>query len=51
MVMSTVVLGFGAMVLGFAEVSSVILYIGVAVWGFGFGGSATLFVTAGAEEG
>jgi predicted MFS family arabinose efflux permease len=46
-VTSTVVLGFGAMVLGFADVSPVVLYLGVAVWGFGFGGSATLFVTAG----
>jgi predicted MFS family arabinose efflux permease len=25
----------------------VILYLGVAIWGLGFGGSATLFVTAG----
>ncbi|MEV6636630.1 MFS transporter [Actinoplanes sp. NPDC051470] len=46
-IMSTVALGFGAIVLGFANVSPVILYLGVAVWGFGFGGSATLFVTAG----
>jgi predicted MFS family arabinose efflux permease len=46
-VMSTVVLGFAAMILGFADLNPVILYLGVAVWGFGFGGSATLFVTAG----
>ncbi|GAA3149596.1 putative MFS family arabinose efflux permease [Kribbella aluminosa] len=46
-VMSMVVLGGGAFVLGFAVLSPVIFYLGVAAWGFGFGGSATLFVTAG----
>ncbi|MFG1905630.1 MFS transporter [Kribbella sp. NPDC048928] len=46
-VLSTVVVGAGALVLGFAQVSPVLLYLGVAVWGLGFGGSATLFVTAG----
>lgn len=46
-VMSTVVLGASAFVLGFTLLNPVILYLGVAAWGFGFGGSATLFVTAG----
>jgi predicted MFS family arabinose efflux permease len=46
-VMSTVVLGASAFVLGFVLLNPVILYLGVAAWGFGFGGSATLFVTAG----
>lgn len=46
-VLSTVVVGTGALVLGFAQVSPVLLYLGVAIWGLGFGGSATLFVTAG----
>jgi predicted MFS family arabinose efflux permease len=43
-----VLLVFGfAVVLGVAFVSPTILYLGVAAWGLGFGGSATLFVTAG----
>ncbi|AGZ40987.1 MFS transporter [Actinoplanes friuliensis] len=46
-VVSTVVLGAAFLVLGFASLSPVLLYLGVAAWGFGFGGSATLFVTAG----
>ncbi|SDO90609.1 MFS transporter [Actinacidiphila guanduensis] len=46
-VMSAVVLGASAVVLGLAGLSPVVLYAGVAAWGFGFGGSATLFVTAG----
>jgi predicted MFS family arabinose efflux permease len=46
-VLSTVVVGAGALVLGFGQVNPVILYLGVAIWGLGFGGSATLFVTAG----
>ncbi|MDQ0771868.1 putative MFS family arabinose efflux permease [Streptomyces aurantiacus] len=46
-VMSTVVLGASALVLGFVQWNPVVLYLGVAAWGFGFGGSATLFVTAG----
>ncbi len=46
MLMSAFVLGSGALVLGFAQLNPVILYLGVAVWGFGFGGTATLFVTA-----
>lgn len=45
--MSTTVLGTGALILGFATFSPILLYVGVAVWGFGFGGSATLFITAG----
>ncbi|MFD8219227.1 MFS transporter [Streptomyces sp. NPDC059697] len=46
-IMSTAVLGASAFVLGFTLLNPVILYLGVAAWGFGFGGSATLFVTAG----
>ncbi|MEU5698053.1 MFS transporter [Streptomyces aurantiacus] len=46
-VMSTVVLGASAVVLGFVQWNPVVLYLGVTAWGFGFGGSATLFVTAG----
>jgi predicted MFS family arabinose efflux permease len=46
-IMSTVVVGTSALVLGFATLNPVILYLGVAAWGFGFGGTATLFVTAG----
>jgi predicted MFS family arabinose efflux permease len=46
-VLSTVVVGAGALVLGFGQVNPVILYLGVAIWGLGFGGSATLFVTSG----
>jgi predicted MFS family arabinose efflux permease len=45
-VMSMVLLGAGALVLGLATVTPVAVYLGVAAWGFGFGGSATLFVTA-----
>lgn len=45
-VMSTVAVGAAALVLGFAPLNPVILYLGAAIWGFGFGGSATLFVTA-----
>jgi predicted MFS family arabinose efflux permease len=46
-IMSVVVLGASALVLASARVNPVLLYLGVAAWGFGFGGSATLFVTAG----
>ncbi|MEU6405141.1 MFS transporter [Streptomyces sp. NPDC046985] len=45
-VASTLIVGASALVLGFVEVSPVILYLGAAAWGFGFGGSATLFLTA-----
>lgn len=43
---STLVLGASALVLGLAA-DPLVLYLAVATWGFGFGGSATLFVTAG----
>lgn len=46
-VLSTIAVGTGALVLGFSQLNPVLLYLGVAIWGFGFGGSATLFVTAG----
>jgi predicted MFS family arabinose efflux permease len=46
-VLSTITVCAGALVVGFGQLSPVILYLGVAIWGFGFGGSATLFVTAG----
>lgn len=42
----TLVVGAGVLVLGFAAVSPVLLYLGAAAWGLGFGGSATLFLTA-----
>jgi predicted MFS family arabinose efflux permease len=45
MLVSSCLLGVSAAVLGVAFVSPAIL--GVAAWGLGFGGSATLFVTAG----
>lgn len=44
---SAALVAASALVVGFAIWSPVILYLGVAAWGFGFGGSATLFVTAG----
>jgi predicted MFS family arabinose efflux permease len=47
MLVSSVLVGAGAILLGFAFVTPFLLFVGVAVWGFGFGGSATLFVTAG----
>lgn len=47
MIVSTTLLTGGTLALGFALLSPALLYLGVAVWGFGFGGSATLFVTAG----
>ena len=47
MLISSGLLGVSAAVLGIAFVSPAILYLGVAAWGLGFGGSATLFVTAG----
>ena len=43
---STLVLAASALVLGLAA-NPLVLYLAVAAWGFGFGGSATLFVTAG----
>lgn len=46
-IMSTVLFGASALLLAFVTASPVILYVGVAAWGFAFGGSATLFVTAG----
>jgi predicted MFS family arabinose efflux permease len=47
MVTSTVLFGASAFVLAFATASPVILYVGVVAWGFAFGGSATLLLTAG----
>jgi predicted MFS family arabinose efflux permease len=47
MLVSTCVLVASATVLGVAFLSPALLYLGVAAWGLGFGGSATLFVTAG----
>ena len=47
MLVSSCLLGASAAVLAVAFVSPVVLYLGVAAWGLGFGGSATLFVTAG----
>jgi predicted MFS family arabinose efflux permease len=47
MVASTVLLALSALVLGLATTSPGLLYTGVAGWGLGFGGAATLLVTAG----
>lgn len=47
MITSTLIVGASFLVLGLAVVNPVILYLGAATWGFGFGGSATLFLTAG----
>lgn len=47
MMTSTVLFGASALLLAFVTASPVIFYVGVAAWGFAFGGSATLFVTAG----
>jgi predicted MFS family arabinose efflux permease len=46
-VTSMVLVGAGALALGFALVSPVLIYIAAVVWGLGFGGGATLFITAG----
>jgi len=46
-IMSTVILGGSAAVLGLVWLNPLVLYLGVAAWGLGFGGSATLFLTAG----
>ena len=45
--LSTILVGSAALILGFVAITPVLLYVGVAVWGYGFGGAATLFVTAG----
>jgi predicted MFS family arabinose efflux permease len=45
-VMSAVTVAASALILSFATLSPVILYLGAAAWGLGFGGSATLFLTA-----
>jgi len=47
MLVSSWLLGTSAAILGVAFVSSAVFYMGVAAWGLGFGGCATLFVTAG----
>lgn len=47
MVTSAVLFAASALVLAFATSSPVLLYLGVAAWGLAFGGSATLFLTAG----
>jgi predicted MFS family arabinose efflux permease len=44
---SMVLVGAGSLALGFALLSPVLLYIAAIVWGLGFGGGATLFITAG----
>lgn len=46
-VASMVLVGAGALALGLASPSPVLIYIAAAVWGLGFGGGATLFITAG----
>ena len=47
MLVSSYLLGASATILEVAFANPAILYLGVAAWGLGFGGSATLFVTAG----
>jgi predicted MFS family arabinose efflux permease len=46
-VTSMVLVGAGALALGFAFLSPVLVYVAAIVWGLGFGGGATLFITAG----
>ncbi len=46
MLLSSGLLGAGAVVLGVTAGSPVVFVLGVVAWGLGFGGSATLFVTA-----
>lgn len=46
-VTSMVLVGAGSLALGFALASPVLVYIAAIVWGLGFGGGATLFITAG----
>lgn len=41
------VFGASFFILGFTTLNAALFYLGVVVWGFGFGGSATLFMTAG----
>lgn len=45
-VASILIVGASALVLRFASASPLILYAGVVAWGLGFGGSATLLLTA-----
>jgi predicted MFS family arabinose efflux permease len=47
MITSMVVLGASALIISVAEATPMAVYVGVAAWGLGFGGAATLFVTAG----
>ena len=46
-VTSMVLVGAGSLALGFSLLSPVLVYIAAVVWGLGFGGGATLFITAG----
>jgi predicted MFS family arabinose efflux permease len=45
-VVSAVAIGAGLLLLCLLGSLPVLLYVGVALWGFGFGGCATLFITA-----
>jgi predicted MFS family arabinose efflux permease len=47
MITSTIIVGASFVILGFAVTSPAALYLGAAAWGLGFGGSATLILTAG----
>jgi len=47
LLLSTTLVGAGAFLLATAASSAVLMYLAAGVWGFGFGGAATLFVTAG----
>jgi predicted MFS family arabinose efflux permease len=46
-VATMLVFGASFFTLGFTTSNAALFYLGVILWGFGFGGSATLFVTAG----
>jgi predicted MFS family arabinose efflux permease len=46
-VTSMVLVGTGALALGLASLSPVFIYVAAVMWGLGFGGGATLFITAG----
>jgi predicted MFS family arabinose efflux permease len=46
-VTSMILVGAGSLALGLVLVSPVLVYVAVIAWGLGFGGGATLFLTAG----
>ena len=50
-VTSMVVFALGALLLGLATLSPVIVYVAAAAWGLAFGGAATLMITSAARVG